>query len=336
MGVATLVALGIALVILILVVLPVAYGKDPTRFGQLTGIDRFYDQPQAAGPGVVTPVNTTGSSLSVFNVTWAPREFVLGASDGQLGPGEGTEVRMDVFEDNVTRLTAVLSWTDDEVAGQPTAPDVFELNITSPSGETRTFLGRNQGLNGTLTAAFVIGGTPPDATVTAVDHKQALEAAHALEAARKDARGTWTFTVRLMHAGGFGPLSTGDSGNAWSLQASVQIFTPALGNPQVSAIRQDTLNLTIPARGQIEFKAAMSEGANLTYDWTATGELNYEFHGDSGDLFQSHGRGTSDRASGDFTAPFTGRHGWYWQNPGATDVQVTLKLRGEYVIVGIV
>jgi hypothetical protein len=336
--VATAIALGIALLVVVLFVLPAEYGKDPTGFGKLTGVSDLYD-PEAA-PEEFAPVNTTSESLLSFNVSWVPREAAAGEADGELATGESQDVPLSVAESNVTRVTAILTWSDEPVAGQATGPDLFELNITSPTGETRSFLGRNEGPSGTLAAVYVVTGFPPPRTITAKDHDAALDEAARLEPARRDGTGAWNVQVRLVEAGGVPPLGVGDTGNAWSLQFFVESFHPALGNPQLTPIREDELTLTIPARGQLEFKARLNETAEMTYAWSAGAVLTYEFHGDAqgaqGDRFESYEKGSADSKSGTFKAPFTGRHGWYWRNDGVSDVQVTLNLRGEYVIVGIV
>lgn len=337
--VATAIAVVVALLVVVLFVMPAEYGKDPTGFGKLTGISKLYE-PTAGNDEEFVPVNSTGEQLLSFNVSWVPREAAAGETDGQLGVGESQDVPLNVAETNVTRVTAILSWSDEPVAGQATGPDLFEVNITSPTGETRSFLGRNEGPSGTLTAAYIVSGFPPSRTVTATDHDAALDAAARVEPARRDGTGPWNIQVRLIEAGGVPPFNVGDEGNAWTLRLFVQSFVPALGDPQLTAIREDAVKLTIPARGQLEFKARLNETAEMTYDWSAPTELTYEFHGDAagaqGDRFESYEKGTAASKSGTFKAPFTGRHGWYWQNTGVSDVQVTLKLRGDYVIVGIV
>jgi hypothetical protein len=336
--VATAIAVAIALLVVVLFVMPAEYGRDPTGFGKLTGISNLYSQP--ADPDQFQPVNTTGEQLSVFNVSWVSREAANGEFEGELAPGESSDVPFKVSDTNVTRITAVLSWSDEPVAGQQTRPDLFELNLTGPQGETRTYLGRNEGPSGSLIAVYIVDGFPSSATITAKDHEAALDAAHSLERPRMAGTGDWNAEVRLVEAGGIAPFDVGDPGNAWSLRLFVQTFYPALGDPQLTPIREDELKLTIPARGQLEFKARMNETASFTYDWTAASELNYEFHGDAqgaqGDRFESYERGTAASKSGEFKAPFTGRHGWYWQNTRVVDIEVTLKLKGDYVIVGIV
>ncbi len=334
---ATAIALAMAIVIAVLFVMPAEYGKDPTGFGRLAGIDKLSGAP-AEGDAQPEPVTATARQLASFNVSWVANESPAGEFSGELAPGEAETVPFQVTSGNVTRLLAVLSWSDEPIAGQQTAPDLFELNLTSPSGELRSFLGRNQGPSGSLAANYVVNGFPAPLQVLAEDHAQAFAAANQASPERLEGTGDWVAVVRLAEAGGLAVVP--DPGNAWTLRLFVQTFAPALGDPQLTPIRQDEVKLTIPARGELEFKTRMNGSAQFTYEWSAPARLNYDFHGDAqgaqGDRFESYEQGTSDHRSGTFKAPFTGRHGWYWQNPGVVDVEVTLDLRGEYVIVGIV
>ncbi len=98
--------------------------------------------------------------------------------------------------------------------------------------------------------------------------------------------------------------------------------------------------MTIPAGQGLEYKLFVNEGAQIAYNWTAAGELFYDFHGEragdaSGD-FTSHATGTAAADAGNFTAPFTGTHGWFWQNESDQDVVVTLRTRGLYAVVGVI
>ncbi|MFA5943523.1 MAG: hypothetical protein WC876_03545 [Candidatus Thermoplasmatota archaeon] len=336
--VATAIALAVALLVVVPFVMPAEYGVDPTGFGKLSGIDQLYSaEPSVADPDAPA-LNSTGRVLAAFNISWAPREAAAGEHEGELAPGESKQVPFTVSSTNVTRVTAILSWSDEPVAGQQSDPDLFQVNLTSPAGETRSFLGRNEGPSGSLTASFIVNGFPAPTTVLAEGHDEALDLAHAASPARLEGTGDWLAEVTLVEAGGVAVVP--DPGNAWTLRLFVQTFIPAVGDPVLTPIREDVVKMTVPARGQLEFKARMSEGADLTYKWTAPAELNYEFHGDAqgaqGDRFESYEKGTAASQEGTFKAPFTGRHGWYWQNSGVADVEVTLNLRGDYVIVGIV
>jgi len=97
---------------------------------------------------------------------------------------------------------------------------------------------------------------------------------------------------------------------------------------------RDTLELTLPARGEMEYKLKMAQGKTLEYQWQTGGtELFFDFHGEpTGDAnnFQSYRASSSDNASGAVETPFAGTHGWYWKNDSNSAVTIALKLRGDY------
>jgi len=48
--------------------------------------------------------------------------------------------------------------------------------------------------------------------------------------------------------------------------------------------------------------------------------------------YHGYGKGQQkERDSGELTAVFDGKHGWYWRNRGSGDVTITLKTNGEYL-----
>lgn len=96
---------------------------------------------------------------------------------------------------------------------------------------------------------------------------------------------------------------------------------------------KDTIPVTIPARGELEYKIHTTQGATFEYAWDTGGEaLYFDFHADpdDGSTFQSFRKGTEVQSSGTLTAPFTGRYGWYWKNTSRDPVTVTLKVKGDY------
>jgi hypothetical protein len=61
--------------------------------------------------------------------------------------------------------------------------------------------------------------------------------------------------------------------------------------------------------------------------------VKYEFHGEPEDhrlKVQSYEKQEGDFSSGTLTAPFTGIHGWYWENAGDRDLTITLTTAGFY------
>ena len=98
---------------------------------------------------------------------------------------------------------------------------------------------------------------------------------------------------------------------------------------------KDTIEVSVPAEGEIEYKLATAKSAALHYVWAADkGDLFFDFHGepegDTTGYFESYGKGTKAQSNGSITAPFEGTHGWYWRNDNDFAVTVTLKVKGDY------
>ncbi|MDX8382779.1 MAG: HupE/UreJ family protein [Ghiorsea sp.] len=98
---------------------------------------------------------------------------------------------------------------------------------------------------------------------------------------------------------------------------------------------EDHITVDIPARGEIEYKVLLSKDAVLNYTWESNNvALFFDFHGDpKGDTtgyFKSYQQGTESKASGSLTAPFEGKHGWYWKNNSQSPARVSLVIKGDY------
>ena len=98
---------------------------------------------------------------------------------------------------------------------------------------------------------------------------------------------------------------------------------------------KDTIIVTIPARGDKEYKLHIDKGATFEYSWETDGtELFFDFHGepkgDTSGYFKSFKKSTSSQESGSLTTTFAGTHGWYWKNNTLSPVIIALKTKGEY------
>jgi hydrogenase/urease accessory protein HupE len=98
---------------------------------------------------------------------------------------------------------------------------------------------------------------------------------------------------------------------------------------------KDTIAVTIPARGEKEYKLHLEKGVTFAYAWqTSNTELFFDFHGepkgDTTGYFKSFTKGTDSQSNGTLTTVFEGAHGWYWKNSNSFPVTVTLKVNGEY------
>jgi len=98
---------------------------------------------------------------------------------------------------------------------------------------------------------------------------------------------------------------------------------------------KDLITISIPARGDKEYKLHLDKGATFEYAWKIEGaELFFDFHGepkgDTTGYFKSFKKGTSRQESGSLTTLFEGTHGWYWKNTTQSPVVITLKTKGSY------
>jgi hypothetical protein len=97
---------------------------------------------------------------------------------------------------------------------------------------------------------------------------------------------------------------------------------------------QETVEFTLAPKGSIEYKYRLEKGESLLFSWKAPVPVNYEFHaepdGAPRGYAQTYEKATNATASGTLTAPFSGIHGWYWENPTDQPVTVTLSSAGFY------
>ena len=105
--------------------------------------------------------------------------------------------------------------------------------------------------------------------------------------------------------------------------------------PQERAYQQETIDLKLGPRESVEYKYRLDKGEALFYSWKATGLVNVEFHAEPDGAPQGYAetyekKNAQQAASGTLTAPFSGIHGWYWENQTDGEVTVTLSAAGFY------
>ena len=127
---------------------------------------------------------------------------------------------------------------------------------------------------------------------------------------------------------GVDPLGTGALFGLLAL-AQVAAITAEEGEYRI-----DSYELDLRPGEWVEYTYRIREGGTMIYSWTATGPLAYNFHsapdGAPPGYAESFDAQENDAAHGSYIAPFTGVHGWYWENPGAEDVAITLDTAGFY------
>ena len=125
--------------------------------------------------------------------------------------------------------------------------------------------------------------------------------------------------------------------------ATVAATVPQVASPAISAARQmtpyrsDTREIILPPGKGLEIKTDLAKGATLIYSWkTRNGEkINHDFHGEpvnaKNDEFESFILDEAiSQSRGALVAPFSGTHGWYWENKTSAPVVVMLSASGFY------
>ena len=146
-------------------------------------------------------------------------------------------------------------------------------------------------------------------------------------------------TIVLPAEYGIDPLGAGAATGLISLSQTQPppIVASASGpiRPQPADYKADTRQFSLePYGGYVEYKYQIEPGATMLYTWTATGEVNFDFHtepaGKPPEASDSFERGTASEGRGSYTAPYAGIHGWFWENAGETPVTVTVTTAGFY------
>ena len=112
--------------------------------------------------------------------------------------------------------------------------------------------------------------------------------------------------------------------------------------PQAQGYKLDSREIKLAPGEGMEIKYNMKKGAGLIYSWSASGKLQFEFHGEPNvkpagkegtDYYETYdidNQAGKDQAHGTFIAPSSGIHGWFWENKNPTPVTLKLVSAGFY------
>lgn len=99
--------------------------------------------------------------------------------------------------------------------------------------------------------------------------------------------------------------------------------------------RSDYVEFYLEPFQSVEYKYTMDLDAPLVFSWEADAALYYDMHAEpaglGGEYAESFEQGTASGKAGSYHAPFTGIHGWFWENRSSRDVEVRLHTSGFYV-----
>lgn len=359
LAVATAVALGLALLVLVLFVLPAEYGIDPTGAGAATGVTRLgpgAEQPSTpADPSGEAPAEVAPSTtIQTYESRFPTATTQVLTQEGYLAEGDTLMIPFQVDAPNLTKVTMKLEFVDDNTtpSGDRTRPDTFEIELKAPTGDvTGGVLVRSEANTGGATgrATYEIRQPPFPRELDATSDAEARAAFAQNDPPDTTHAGEWLARVTMLEAqdgdvqgiplGGTPGTATSDDGNAWKITITAETYALSTEAKPGTEQRQDTVNLEIPAGGELEYKLTMALGGRLDYSWRTNGPAIYvDFHGektgDGSGAFTRHKNGDFTADSGTLVAPFDGRHGWFWRNTSGQSVPITLEMRGQYDIIG--
>jgi hypothetical protein len=135
-----------------------------------------------------------------------------------------------------------------------------------------------------------------------------------------------------------GLLDLGETGK----QIAALEATPAAGAAAAPIIvgqdkpfTQETVDFKIGPHEGMEYKYRLAKGQALLYSWKASAPVNYEFHAEPDGAPRGYAqsyekKSATPAAAGTLTAPFSGIHGWFWENTTGAEITVTLTTSGFY------
>lgn len=132
--------------------------------------------------------------------------------------------------------------------------------------------------------------------------------------------------------------TTGQQVDALTAAASKSADQPgAVIAPAERPFQHETVTFTLAGREGMEYKYRLDQGQVLLFSWTATTPVTYEAHaepdGAPRGYAQTYEKGSGrTSASGSLRAPFSGIHGWFWENPTDQPMTVTLTASGFYTL----
>lgn len=117
-------------------------------------------------------------------------------------------------------------------------------------------------------------------------------------------------------------------------EAAPKPVDPAISRLVETPFKTDTVQIPLGPDGELEYKAFMKAGQTMIYSWSVNkGSVYYDFHGEPANPKDSQRYlevQETKAANGVFTAPFEGKHGWFFLNLTSENIVVTLKLSGFY------
>jgi hypothetical protein len=105
---------------------------------------------------------------------------------------------------------------------------------------------------------------------------------------------------------------------------------PASARALLLPFRKNSLDLTVPAHEELDYRVGMQAGATLVYAWSTRAWSS----GHGGALLSSESPGQkairAAEAHGAFEAQSSGWYHWRWKNESGNPIAIHVKLSGYY------
>jgi hypothetical protein len=138
-----------------------------------------------------------------------------------------------------------------------------------------------------------------------------------------------------LYSTGRGTATAADTSGNPAPASAASLNAGATSILQNTPFHEQTIELTLGAFGFIEHKYKLEKGASMIYSWSATGPVMYDLHtepeGKPPEASESFAMGKGTSGSGSYTAPYSGLHGWYFENLNEMQsIKLTIKAVGFF------
>ena len=129
---------------------------------------------------------------------------------------------------------------------------------------------------------------------------------------------------------GLDPLGIGSLTGLTELSRSENPF-----EEQAEIHRSDYVEFELGPFQSVEYKYTMDLDAPMVFTWTADREVYFDMHAEPAGLGEEYAesfeQGNDTYRTGSFHAPFSGIHGWFWENRSGRTTTVRLHAAGFFV-----
>jgi hypothetical protein len=140
-----------------------------------------------------------------------------------------------------------------------------------------------------------------------------------------------TFTLILPAEYSYDPLGTGAMLGILGLSTDLERESVVV---EQEVFASDSVEYVLQPYESVEYKYYLHGKSTMIFFWEANSVVSYNFHGEPEQgpegFAENYEVGKLSSASGSFTAPFSGIHGWYWENRGSEAAVVKLRTAGFY------